>query len=74
MVLRLAGDELAVSMRRCTAYYGSTLVLTSEMLKDENGYFMAKDGQLLYRDSHHLNITGSKLVGSLIKKSGQWNP
>ncbi len=67
-------DSLIPLLTDISKRYGSTLILTSEMLRDDKGYLMAKDGQLLYRDSHHLNITGSKLVGSLIKKSGQWNP
>jgi len=51
--------------------YGSELILTSDFLRGHNGYYMAKDGQLLYRDSHHLNILGSKLIGKLIKDTKQ---
>jgi hypothetical protein len=42
------------------------LLTTRKYLCSENACSMVKDGKLLYRDTHHLNINGSKYVGRRI--------
>jgi hypothetical protein len=51
---------------------GASFIETSQFLRDSDGnYTMAKNDLLLYRDRHHLNINGSKLIGARIRESGQ---
>jgi peptidoglycan/LPS O-acetylase OafA/YrhL len=42
------------------------LLKTRKYLCSEDACSMVKDGKLLYRDTHHLNINGSKYVGRRI--------
>lgn len=49
--------------------YDIKVLFTSESLKNKNGkYVMSLDQKLLYRDMHHLNINGSKLIGNWVVK------
>lgn len=43
----------------------------SHYLCDSNFCYIAKNGQLLYRDHHHLNINGSKFIGRKIVEDNQ---
>lgn len=45
---------------------GVTLIESAQFLCDKDVCFMGKNGVLYYRDNNHLNINGSKLIGSRI--------
>ncbi|WP_200550483.1 acyltransferase family protein [Kosakonia sp. LAM2021] len=42
------------------------LLAEGKYLCDTNGCSMIKDGKLMYRDTHHLNINGSRYIGEKI--------
>jgi peptidoglycan/LPS O-acetylase OafA/YrhL len=42
------------------------ILRTADYFCDNNYCYMAMDGKLLYRDAHHLNINGSRYLGSKI--------
>jgi len=45
-----------------------TFISVLNSLCDTSDCYMSRDGTLLYRDRHHLNINGSRYVGSLLSK------
>jgi hypothetical protein len=50
---------------------GAILLRTSDIFRQGDEYFMAKEGQLFYRDFNHLNINGSLYLAQRLADSGQ---
>ena len=60
-------DEATRVLKRIVANApGTVLIGTMQYLCNTDKCFMAIGGKLLYRDRHHLNINGSKMMGKKI--------
>jgi peptidoglycan/LPS O-acetylase OafA/YrhL len=53
-------------LARLAAEYALNYERIDQTLCSENGCSMAKDNSILYRDTNHLNIIGSKFVGKIL--------
>lgn len=62
-------DRLAILQELSNANSNIALVRTHGLFCDNTGCSMQQNGELLYEDDNHLNLKGSRLVGSEVGQS-----